>query len=201
MATCSSILAWKIPWTEEPGELQSTGLQSWTWLSARTHTHQEPVRWVTSWERGQVKTLYLIFFSVVLFIHASQIMGIGIHTKNNSVPKLLTWTKVNCDCVSKSRSVMSNSLWLHGYSSWNSPGQNTGVGSWSLLQKSSQPRDQTQVILHCRRILEGTKLTSWVRPNRVVWKKIKFDYKKNQSHSCAHLSMWLTFVPTTSVFE
>ena len=29
--------------------------------------------------------------------------------------------------------------------SWNSPGQNTGVGSLSLLQGSSQPRDQTQV--------------------------------------------------------
>ena len=27
MATPSSILAWKIPWTEEPGGLQSTGLQ------------------------------------------------------------------------------------------------------------------------------------------------------------------------------
>ena len=26
MATCSSILAWKIPWTEEPGGLQSLGL-------------------------------------------------------------------------------------------------------------------------------------------------------------------------------
>ena len=26
MATHSSILAWKIPWTEEPGGLQSTGL-------------------------------------------------------------------------------------------------------------------------------------------------------------------------------
>ena len=25
--THSSILAWRIPWTEEPGELQSTGLQ------------------------------------------------------------------------------------------------------------------------------------------------------------------------------
>ena len=25
MATCSSILAWRIPWTEEPGELQSAG--------------------------------------------------------------------------------------------------------------------------------------------------------------------------------
>ena len=27
MATCSSILAWKIPWTEEPGRLQSMGLR------------------------------------------------------------------------------------------------------------------------------------------------------------------------------
>ena len=28
-----SILAWKIPWTEEPGGLQSTGSQSWAKLS------------------------------------------------------------------------------------------------------------------------------------------------------------------------
>ena len=27
MATCSSILAWRIPWTEEPGGLQSMGSQ------------------------------------------------------------------------------------------------------------------------------------------------------------------------------
>ena len=27
MATCSSILAWEIPWTEEPGGLQSMGSQ------------------------------------------------------------------------------------------------------------------------------------------------------------------------------
>ena len=27
MATHSSVLAWEIPWTEEPGELQSTGSQ------------------------------------------------------------------------------------------------------------------------------------------------------------------------------
>ena len=27
MATCSSILAWKTPWTEEPSGLQSMGLQ------------------------------------------------------------------------------------------------------------------------------------------------------------------------------
>jgi len=30
MATHSSILAWRIPWTEEPGELQYMGSQSQT---------------------------------------------------------------------------------------------------------------------------------------------------------------------------
>ena len=29
MATHSSVLAWRIPWTEEPGGLQSMGLQEW----------------------------------------------------------------------------------------------------------------------------------------------------------------------------
>ena len=34
MATYSSILAWKISWAEEPGRLQSMGLQkSWTQIS------------------------------------------------------------------------------------------------------------------------------------------------------------------------
>ena len=38
MATLSSILAWKIPQTEEPGGLQSMGSQSQTRLSTHTHT-------------------------------------------------------------------------------------------------------------------------------------------------------------------
>ena len=33
MATYSSILAWRIPWTEEPGELQSMRVKSWTPLN------------------------------------------------------------------------------------------------------------------------------------------------------------------------
>ena len=32
MATHSSVLAWRSPWTEEPGGLQSIGSQSWTHL-------------------------------------------------------------------------------------------------------------------------------------------------------------------------
>ena len=35
MATHSSILAWGIPWSEKPGQLQSTGLQSQTRLSGQ----------------------------------------------------------------------------------------------------------------------------------------------------------------------
>ena len=38
MAPHSSALAWKIPWTEEPGRLQSMRSQSWTQLSDFTFT-------------------------------------------------------------------------------------------------------------------------------------------------------------------
>ena len=41
MATHSSILAWRIPWTEEADELQSMRSQSWTQLKqlgTRAHT-------------------------------------------------------------------------------------------------------------------------------------------------------------------
>ena len=45
MATHSSILAWRIPWTEEPGSLLSIGLQivghDWSSLACMHHmTHQ-----------------------------------------------------------------------------------------------------------------------------------------------------------------
>ena len=69
---------------------------------------------------------------------------------NNSYPKIkyyfvcfsffIIWGACNI-CFhwkwseSESHSVVSDSLWPHGlYSPWNSPGQNTGVGSLSLLQ-------------------------------------------------------------------
>ena len=39
MAAHSSILAWRIPWAEEPGELQSMGSQTIRYNQATTHTH------------------------------------------------------------------------------------------------------------------------------------------------------------------
>ena len=42
MATHSSILAWEIPWTEEPGGLQSMGSQGQMQLSMQAHSISAP---------------------------------------------------------------------------------------------------------------------------------------------------------------
>ena len=48
---------------------------------------------------------------------------------------------------------MSNSLWPHGLSPWNSLGQNTGVGSLSLLQRIFPTQKSNPGLPHCRQIL------------------------------------------------
>ena len=62
MTTHCSILAWKVPWTEEPGRLQSMGLQkSQTWLSNQTMTkwgfiiHLRETGWASGQESGPGK--------------------------------------------------------------------------------------------------------------------------------------------------
>ena len=52
-------------------------------------------------------------------------------------------------CESESRSVMSHSLQCHGCP-WNSPGQNTGVGSLSLLQGLFPTQGSKPGVPHCR---------------------------------------------------
>ena len=54
----------------------------------------------------------------------------------------------------ESRLVVSNSLQPHGlYGPWNSPGQNTGVGSLSLLQEIFPTQGSNPGLLHCKQIL------------------------------------------------
>ena len=49
---------------------------------------------------------------------------------------------------------MFDTLWPHGlYSPWNSSGQNTGVGSLSLLQGIFLTQGSNRGLLHCRWIL------------------------------------------------
>ena len=54
----------------------------------------------------------------------------------------------------ESHSVVSDSLQPYGlYSPWNSPGQNTGVGSLSLLRGIFLTQELNRDLLHCRQIL------------------------------------------------
>ena len=67
----------------------------------------------------------------------------------NLLKCLLTYT-----CVYESRSVLSSSLQPHGlYSPWNSPSQNTGVGSLSHIQQIFLTQELNWGVLHCRQIL------------------------------------------------
>ena len=82
----------------------------------------------------------------------------------------IMWDKHNCPTVwtfftttllgnldeseSESHSVVSDSWQPHGlYRPWNSPGQNTGVGSCSLLQGIFPNQRLNPGLLHCRQIL------------------------------------------------
>ena len=75
MATHSSILAWRIPWTEEPGRLQSLGSQRVRHDRASEHTCSLPFSFsVSFWDPYNAHVIMLdvapevSFFSSFLFI-------------------------------------------------------------------------------------------------------------------------------------
>ena len=72
---------------------------------------------------------------------------------------------------SENLSIMSNSLWLHGlYNPRNSPGQNTGVHSLSLLQGIFPEQGSNPGLPHCRQILYQLSH----RGSPYTWKGILF---------------------------
>ena len=76
--------------------------------------------------------------------------------------------------VSQSRSVMSDSLRPHGlYSPWNSPGQNTGMGSLSRLQEIIPTQGLNPGLQHCRWILY--QLSHKARPRILEWVAYPFS--------------------------
>ena len=127
MAAHSSTLAWKIPWMEEPGGLQFMGLlrvgHDWA-TSLSLFTF---MHWRRKWQPTPV------------FLPAES-QGRG-----------AWWAAVYR--VAQSRTQLK---WLSSsrlYSPWNSPGQNTEVGSLSLLQEIFSTQGSNPALLHCRQIL------------------------------------------------
>ena len=84
---------------------------------------------------------------------------------------------------SESHSVVSDSLQPHGlYSSWNSPGQNTGVGSLSLLQEIFPTQGSNSGLLHCRWILyqlshKGRGRIRWAGSRAQFLLRLMFSFK------------------------
>ena len=132
-ATHSNILAWRIPWTEEPGGLQSMELQrvrhdwshDWRWLAPQPEV-------IISDFRMQNSGL------------CSQLWVLGANTgKLKKIPPSVLHYRaiVKAHVCVLSHSVVSDSLRPSGlkptaklFCPWNSPGKNTGVGCHFLLQ-------------------------------------------------------------------
>ena len=116
---------------------------------------------------------------------------------------------------SESRSVVSDFLQPHGlYSSWNSPGQNTGMGSLCLLQGIFPTQGLNSGLLHCRRILyqlsHKQEINSIPSYSFMVWSDVWVSQKFESSIIflilCKHvlsssiqiqiiLSEWILFPP------
>ena len=73
---------------------------------------------------------------------------------------------------------MSDFLWPHGlYSPWNSPGQNTGVGSLSLLQGIFPTQGLNPGLLHCMWILY--QLSHKGSPRTLEWVAYPFSSRSS----------------------
>ena len=79
----------------------------------------------------------------------------------------------------ESLSVLANSLQSHGpYSPWDSPGQNTGVSSLSLLQGIFPTQGSNWDILHCQQILY--QLSHQGSPRILEWVAYPFSRGSSQ---------------------
>ena len=119
-------------------------------------------RWAAPWPKGSDTHLHTLSF-LQLKVTSQLILEIimekyRVQLDSSKIPLYLltgfighSLKKVN---ESKSHSVVSNSLQPHElYSPWNSAGQNTGVGSRSLLQGIFPIQGLNPGLPHCRRIL------------------------------------------------
>ena len=153
MATHSSILAWRIPWTEAPGRLQSMGSHriGHNW---RDLAHKD--EWLLMLgHKNNFTNFHFALLDHSLSVKPDAILWEYTSQKNTSQPLLtskccvlylvaqLCLTLWDCmDCRSPGSSV-------HGDSS----GKNTGVGCHFLLQGIFPTQGSNPGFLHCRQTL------------------------------------------------
>ena len=93
MTTHSSILGWRSPWTEEPGELQSMGLQkSRTQLSTHATMYGTGIKTdIYQWNR-RIKSSEIIACNILLFSHVHLCATPWTATQQDSTSFNISWS-------------------------------------------------------------------------------------------------------------
>ena len=121
---------------------------------------------ISTWRNSGYKSSVLIIASVRLSTYSQQ-HSLFWRTLTKSPPSL-KWSEVKW---SESLSDKSDSLRPHGlYSPWNSPGQNTVVGSLSLLQGIFPTQGLNPSLPHCRQILYQLSHKGSPRIMPAIWR-------------------------------
>ena len=163
MATHSSVLVWRIPGTREPGGLPSMGSHrvgyDWSDLAAAAAAFH--------FSRGSSRTRDRTRVSYI----AGRFFIIWTNTETQMILWKWKWKL------------------LQFFATQNSPGQNTGVGSLSLLQGIFPILGSNPGLLHCRQILY--QLSHKGNPRILELKKRKaypFSSRSSQSRTRTRVS-------------
>ena len=145
MATHSSILAWRIPWTGEPGGLQSMGWQrvrhDWKHLACipvSCNYFDESLWVVTSQKLFKGILILPIFLNNSLVSHITLVWLLHIFSVKESESES-QWYSTVCNLMDYT---------LHGILQ----AKNTGVGSLSLLQRIFPTQGLNPGLPHFRQI-------------------------------------------------
>ena len=148
LAADFSILAWRIPWMEEPGGLQSIGSQTVEYYWAHTHYSTENILVKdTLFFSSLACSLYAAAVAKSLQSGSTLCDPINGSPPGSAIPgilqaRTLEWVAISFSNAWKWKvaSVMSDSSRSHGLQParllhpWDFPGKSTGVGCHCLLQ-------------------------------------------------------------------
>ena len=144
MATHSSILAWEIPWTEEPGGLQPMGSQRVIFIILIIIVIilvLGVIYWLPFIANEDLVLLPFTSTWVLSRIPPDAPHHPNIVVSQSGLDQYLGFILIRCVSVfAESLTVMSDSLQPYGLQPasllcpWDSPGKNTGVGCHALLQ-------------------------------------------------------------------
>ena len=139
MATHSSILAWKIPWTEEPGRLQSTGSQrvghDWVTSLSLFTFH---IKWL-------ITKLHL-YWAIEIFYEKDTVATKSWHLEMWNVCVHACFVAQSCPTLCDPMDCSLPGFSVHR----DSPGKNTEVGCHALLQGIFPTQGSNPGLLHCR---------------------------------------------------